>query len=113
NDADTLQIRAAWPPVYEQHHVDMVFNGHDHDFEVTHPLRGDGTVAPTGTPGTVYFTAAGAGAQLYPSGMSPFTAYSESVVNFVLLHATATTLEATPHRLDGSQIAGGHVLLTR
>jgi hypothetical protein len=109
-DADTLQVRNAWPPVYAAHNVDVVFNGHDHDFEVTHPINATGV--PTAG-GTVYVTAAGAGASLYPSMTSPFTQYSESVVNFVLVSATHTTLNLRPYRLDGSAITQGNVSLTR
>jgi hypothetical protein len=110
-DGDTLAIRAAWPPIYAAHGVDVVFNGHDHDFEVTHPLNGDGSIS-TGR-GTVYVTAAGAGASLYSSATSTFTQYSESVVNFVGVHANRTTLQLTPYRLDGTRIMQGAVSLTR
>ena len=106
-------MRAAWPPVFSQYHVDMVFNGHDHNFEVTHPLAGDGTVATDPTMGTTYYTAAGGGAMLYASATSAWTLHSESVMNFLLVHATEHTLEVTPYRLDGTIITAGHITLSR
>jgi hypothetical protein len=112
-DADTVAIRAAWPPVYAQGHVDVVFTGHDHNFEVTQPLLGDGTVAPSGMPGTVYYTAAGAGADLYASGTSTWTRHSESVVNYLLVHVTEHSFQVTPYRLDGTVIDQGTLSLTR
>lgn len=117
DDADTRQLRMILPPVYDMFDVDMVFNGHDHDFERTRPLDGTGTAVPTGTHGTVYVTAAGAGASLYPAAMRPWTQLSASVRNFAIVRATRTSLTMTPLQLDLSgtvtPITGGEVTLNR
>jgi Purple acid Phosphatase, N-terminal domain/Calcineurin-like phosphoesterase len=42
-------IRQAWVPLFDQYQVDLVLNGHDHDYERSFPVRG---FAPAPYPGT-------------------------------------------------------------
>lgn len=66
-------IRSAWVPLFDRYKVDLVFNGHNHVYERTDPLRAGrvGRVAPIGSTihpasdGTTYITAGGAGKSLY------------------------------------------------
>ena len=59
SDAGT---RDRWSPIFDQHNVDLVINGHNHLYERTHPVRGGriGALAPKGaivrpqTDGTTY-----------------------------------------------------------
>jgi hypothetical protein len=111
-----VTLRSAWQPIFDQWGVDVVFNGHDHDYERSKPIRGfdtgstNGTVAasgPGGIPvagsGTVYVVAAGAGAPLY--GVDPscyHTQLTESVRNYVVVEIDGTTMHYTAYRLDGS-----------
>lgn len=69
----TLKIRKALAPLFKQFHVVLVFNGHDHDYERTIPMDG-----------TTYIVTGGGGARLYPALESPWTAYTETVYDFVL-----------------------------
>ena len=56
-------------PLFDAHGVDVVFMGHDHDYERTHPLdRRPGRARPG--QGTVYVTTGGGGRELYPVGQS-------------------------------------------
>ena len=113
NEADTTLVRNTWAPVFDEYGVDVVLNGHEHDFEISKEVDGRGQEV-SGRRGTRYIVAAGAGAQLYTlSGSArPWSAYFESVVNFLRVHATMTSLEVTPYRLDGTIIAPGHFTLT-
>jgi hypothetical protein len=113
NDPDVTAVRMAWAPAFAAGGVDVVLNGHDHEFTITHSLLGDGTVAPAGQRGTVYMTAGGAGAMLYSTSMQPVAQYTESTYNFALVHATRTTLQLSPYRNDGTAITTGQVMLTR
>ncbi|GGY87144.1 purple acid phosphatase family protein [Streptomyces poonensis] len=72
-------VRDAWLPLFAQHQVDLVINGHNHVYERTDAIR-DGEVGrrvPVGAStdptrdGTVYVTAGGAGKALYsfPEGV--------------------------------------------
>ena len=49
-------LRAALVPVFDRHHVDMVFQGHIHDYMRTAPLR-DGEKVDSYAGGTVYVNA--------------------------------------------------------
>src|SRR5262249_57483612 len=49
-----LGIRQAWLPLFDKYQVDLVLNGHDHDYERSFPCRGFdsmvGTEVATGAP---------------------------------------------------------------
>lgn len=112
-----LNIRAAWQPLYDEARVDFVFNGHNHNYERSKPIRGfaaggtEGQIQATGTAGipvnnsgTVYVVAAGAGAPLYgvdPSTTS-YTQIAESVRNYVIIQIEGNTMHYTAYRLDGT-----------
>jgi hypothetical protein len=61
-------MRTTLVPVFEQYDVDMVFAGHDHDYERTKPING-----------VIYIVSGGGGANTYPVFPRPFSAYAESV----------------------------------
>ncbi len=46
-------MRKALAPLYEQYHVDLVLQGHDHAYARTHKVAKDHVVAPT-APGVIY-----------------------------------------------------------
>lgn len=118
NHGSDLELRAAWQPVIDEHRVDFVLNGHDHNYERSRPIRGfqaampaDGmvvTAGPEGQPvmesGTVYVVAGGAGAPLYDNGTCYHTQISERTSNYVIVEITGRTLHWTAYRLDGSVI---------
>lgn len=107
---DTLFIRRNWPPIFDEFGVDVVFNGHDHQFELSRELDAMGREV-SGRRGTYYLISAGAGAELYPTGNQPWRRYSESVSNFLVVHATERQFEVTPYRLDGTAITEGRLSL--
>jgi hypothetical protein len=47
------ELAAAWGPVFDKHHVDMVLQGHDHAYLRTRPMRAGKAVASP-SEGTVY-----------------------------------------------------------
>ncbi len=73
-------VRTRWQPIFDQHQVDLVVNGHNHSYERTHPMRAGqvtrevvtGTVRPA-TDGTTYVTAGGGGQTAYPVGLWPLS----------------------------------------
>ncbi len=111
DDSDVQTVRRVLPPVFDEFDVDLALNGHDHDFEVSKSLDGHGDEAAAGHHGTVYMIAGGAGASLYRAGSRPWSRYSESTTNFMLVHATMRSLEVTPYRGDGTVITQGRVTL--
>ncbi|MGP3986397.1 purple acid phosphatase family protein [Streptomyces sp. 3N207] len=66
-------VRDEWVALFEQHHVDLVINGHNHVYERTDPVRGGsptravrvGDATDPERDGTVYVTAGGGGRELY------------------------------------------------
>ncbi len=58
------EIKAAFCPILEKYHVDLVFSGHDHGIARTYPIRKD---ALMGTPsqGVIYYVAGQSGGKTY------------------------------------------------
>ena len=86
NHGSDTTLQESWVPIFDRHRVDLVLNGHDHDYERTFPLRG-GAIAGSPADGTVYVVSGGAGATLYDPGVQFFTAVSaklHSAVNVTL-----------------------------
>lgn len=112
-----LTLRAAWQPILDEARVDFVFNGHNHNYERSKPIRGfasggtEGEIQATATngvpvnnSGTVYVVAAGAGAPLYgvDPASSAFTQVAESVRNYLIVRIEGRTMHYTAYRLDGT-----------
>jgi hypothetical protein len=85
-DPDVITARGSLAPLFDKYKVDLVVNGHDHEYESTYPITA-GT-PPTGAPnkqpagqGTIYVICAGAGADPYSVG-APGVAYRNKQVAF-------------------------------
>lgn len=74
-------VRDTLGPLFERYGVDVMFSGHDHDYERTFPMAG-GQIAGAGQRGVTYVVTGGGGAPLYPVGRSAFTALSVSTNHF-------------------------------
>jgi hypothetical protein len=77
-----------WCPLFDKYGVDVVFSGHDHDYERSKPINY--TASKTSPQesyanGTMYLVSGGWGAPLHPNGTNWWTAYSESRYHFVLV----------------------------
>jgi len=115
------RVQRALVPALDQADVDVVFSGHDHGYERTHPLRGGKIVEPG--QGVTYIITAAAGARLYePKSPCPeyiailnhdvysYTqitilddqltlrqiAMGGSAIDELILNKPATTMETTP-----------------
>jgi len=66
-------VQDALVPLFEQYGVDMVFNGHDHHYERTCPIRA-GQCSSAQEGGVVYYVTGGGGAPLYKTGARAATA---------------------------------------
>ncbi len=82
-----MDVRNTWCPIFESHKVDLVFCGHDHDYERTVPING-----------VVYVVTGGGGAPLYNAGSSSWTAYSRSIYHFC--HLTIEDRKLTMRAID-------------
>jgi 3',5'-cyclic AMP phosphodiesterase CpdA len=83
----SMAVRNAFSSLFERHGVDVVFAGHDHDYERTTPIAG-----------VTYIVTGGGGHSTRPVGRSSFTAYSEDVLHFV--YAEVDREQMTLHAID-------------
>jgi hypothetical protein len=106
NHGSNLTLQAAWQPLVDQYHVDLVLNGHEHEFEITKPLVGQ-TVMPSPDNATVYVVAGGAGAELYANGSDFWTAYSEETHSAAVVRVRRDQLTLEAFRPDATMIPAG------
>jgi hypothetical protein len=88
-------VRQEWVPLFEKYTVDLVINGHNHQYERTDVIKGDkvakklpiGETAYSETEGVVYVTAGAAGRSLYafsaPDSYEGHIDEQDSVASFV------------------------------
>jgi predicted phosphodiesterase len=103
----------AFMPLYDQYDVDLVLNGHEHDFEITRPLKWDavharGVVATSVADGTVFEVQGGGGAPLHTNGTGWWTQYSESVYAASVVTVSRDRMTLDAYRVDGSAIWTGY-----
>ncbi len=91
--------RESWQPIFDQYHVDMVFAGHNHEYERSFPINGfqsgstEGQVVSDMNKGTVYIVSAGVGAGLYDVNTNCNTqVVAKSVVNYVIIDIDGQTI---------------------
>ena len=85
-----LGVRAVMEPLFRQYGIDLVFNGHDHDYERS--------VAN----GITYIVTGGGGAPLYAKGQpDPASVYFTSTYHSVQVSVTGMTLTIAGARPDG------------
>ena len=70
-DTDVATMRNALMPIWDKHHVDLVLNGHDHNYERSKPVTGPASAPTLAANGTTYVVCAGAGASAYAPGSAP------------------------------------------
>jgi hypothetical protein len=103
NHGSNELLQAEWGPIIDQHQVDLVLAGHDHDYERSKPLRG-GEVATSAAAGTTYVVSGGAGAELYEPGTGFWTEKSEKTHGAAIVRIRRDQLTMEAFRPDGSMI---------
>jgi len=94
----SLDVRQAFAPIFERRGVNLVLNGHDHDYERSKPWR---EFVTTGSPVT-YVVTGGGGAALYPVGTSTWTAAAASTNHYTRITAgTGCVMTVEAVRTDG------------
>lgn len=104
NSGDPLSVlvRQRVTPILEANRVQVVFGGHEHSYQRTHPLRTGVAVAPNA--GTVYITAGGGGAFLYPFVPGSLVAFGKSQHHYLRVEVKTSELSITAIGDDGSLI---------
>ena len=106
NHGSNMTLQQYWQPIVDQYHLDLVLNGHEHEYEITKPMIGQ-TPQATNANATVYVVAGGGGAELYASGTGFWTQYSESTHNAAIVRVRRDQLTLEAYRTDGTVIPGG------
>jgi hypothetical protein len=76
-----------WVPLFDKYHVDMVFNGHEHNYQRTCPLNwtASQTEPQDYSNGTTYIVSGGWGAPLYTPSPIWYMDYQKAAYHFVLI----------------------------
>jgi len=96
--ADTLTYIV---PLLEKYSVDIAFNGHDHNYERTVPIK-DGKKDENY--GTIYIVAGGGGAPLYDAGREWWTVTSESTYHYIQSVVSDGSIDFTVKGIDDGKI---------
>ena len=86
-----INKRAVLAPIFEAQHVDIVFNGHDHDYERTQSING-----------VVYIVSGGGGASLYTVVPQSFSAHAETAYHAVDVQVTGCRVTVQAVKPDGT-----------
>lgn len=90
-------VRLLLAPVFERFEVDVVFSGHEHLYERTHPIHEFGFPGP----GVVYVTEGGGGANLDGFRPQSYSAFAAARHGYLLGVVSAGRLELSAHDPDG------------
>ena len=104
NHGSTDRVQKLWVPLFEKYNVDLVFAGHDHDYERTAPIRAGKTVDPG--VGPVYIVAGGFYSPGYTNGKDWWTAVSSNGDKSDYVHLTidGKNLSLKAYSGDGNEV---------
>lgn len=101
------QIKAAFDPIFDKYHVDMVFNGHDHDISRTFPIYNNQYVSSPAK-GTVYYVMGRSGNKFYPDlSQKVWDAFfydPQDRPNYIVADVNGNTLTVKAVKQDGTPI---------
>ncbi len=114
--ASNMDIRDTLCPLFDSYHVNLVYNGHEHDYERIYPINANGKLGSKnkneycGQNYPIYVVDGCAGAPQYSeSGKSYWTAYIENGFGFSEISASYGKLEVKHIRIDNT-VADSFVL---
>jgi len=93
-----LTVRQAFVPLFERYGVELVLNGHEHDYERT--VQWKESTDPA-SQAVVYVVTGGGGAALYPASRAAWTAVSRSVHHYLRGAITPTQISVEAVGIDG------------
>ncbi|VVB68902.1 3',5'-cyclic adenosine monophosphate phosphodiesterase CpdA [uncultured archaeon] len=100
-------IKAAFTPIIDKYHVDMVFNGHDHAYCRTYPINNDSIVSSPAL-GTVYIIAGRSGAKylndIEPKVWSANFFDPQDMPNYLVVDVNGSRMEIKNCKMDGTLV---------
>jgi acid phosphatase type 7 len=104
---DEAEIRKAFCPILEKHHVNLVFNAHDHGVARTPPMK-DGVAMKTAAAGTIYYVVGQSGGKTYTDNVKKdyhsFFYNPLDQPNYLVLEATKEKITVKAIKQDGTLI---------
>ncbi len=106
--ASNMDIRETLCPLFDKYGVNLIYNGHEHDYERTYPINAEGKLGSKekyeycGRNYPIYVVDGCAGAPQYGSSHSYWTVYSENGFGFTEITASYDELKAKHIRTDGT-----------
>jgi hypothetical protein len=101
------RIKAAFCPVFDKYHVDVVFNGHEHAVYRTYPIKSD-KIRKKPKDGTIYYTTGRSGAKFYndvgPTKWDAFAYNPSDQPCYEAVQVSRSKLLITARRQDGTVI---------
>jgi hypothetical protein len=101
------EVRVALAPAIDKHHVDVVFNGHDHCYARSYPIKG-GFYAASPSQGTVYMIAGHGGAKSYKNMIAePWDAAFDGATDqpdYMVVEVAGDKLTVKAFEQDGSLV---------
>ncbi|AFK85480.1 MULTISPECIES: fibronectin type III domain-containing protein [Thermoanaerobacterium] len=101
------QIKAAFQPIFDKYHIDVVFNGHDHGYSRTYPIKNDQYVKNPAD-GTVYVVTGRSGNKYYPDlSQKVWDAFfydPQDQPNYIVATINGNTLTIKAVKQDGTPI---------
>jgi hypothetical protein len=104
---NTTDIRAAFSPILEKYHVDLVFNAHDHGIARTYVIK-DGRYMKKPSQGTIYYVSGQSGGKIYNDiekmDWDTFFYNPQDQPNYFVIEVTETTITVKATKQDGTLI---------
>ncbi|HEX3029788.1 MAG TPA: metallophosphoesterase, partial [Clostridia bacterium] len=101
------QVKAAFQPIFDKYHVDVVFNGHDHCVARTYAINGDKYFDKPSL-GTVYYIAGRSGNKVYNNTQQmkwdAFFCNPKDQPSYIIAEMTGNKLVLTAKKQDGELI---------
>jgi hypothetical protein len=94
-----LPARQVFVPLFERYNVQLVLNGHEHDYERTIPWK---ETSDPSAQAVTYIVTGGGGATLYPASTAAWTAFSRSTHHYMRATATTTSISVEAVGQDGA-----------
>lgn len=92
-DRNNPQIRKYWTPLFDEYHVDMALQGHDHAYLRTYPMN-DENIVGSAAEGTIYIVSV-SGTKHYDQGDFDYTEFGMTNVS---------TYQVLDIRIEGSRL---------
>ncbi|MDZ7374602.1 MAG: metallophosphoesterase [candidate division KSB1 bacterium] len=96
---DRLERQRLLHPLFERHRVDLVFSGHDHNYERSRPIA-----SRVGEPPVTYIVCGNGGAKMRSIGRRAWTAHAERTHGYVLVRIHGLRLHLEAWSVDGRKM---------